>query len=398
MEEFKILIQDIKPSLLKPNSGQIDGVPKNPRFIKDDKFKKLVKSIIDNPEMLKIREVVAVDTGNELVVVGGNMRVRAAIEAGISDIPVKILPKEMTVEQIKAFIIKDNVPYGDNDWDLLANEWDAEELEDWGMELPDSFDNGEVEEDEAPEVDESEPPKSELGKIYQLGRHRVMCGDSTDIDSVELLMAGNKADMIFTDPPYGVDYDGINNDDRAGLENLLTNAFSNYVKISKLGASIYCFHSDRCADIFHLVFREYFHFSSMIIWEKNSLTLSRTDYQSLHEPCFYGWVKDGTHQWFGDRKQTSIWHSDKESVSGHTTPKPIAIVSKAINNSSKSDDIVSDLFLGSGSTLIACEQTNRICYGMELDPKYVDVIRKRYHKFVTGSEDGWEENTPAIGV
>ena len=155
MQEFKILIQDIKASTLKPNTGQIPGVPKNPRFIKDDKFQKLVKSILDNPEMMRIREVVVYDTGKELVVVGGNMRARAALEAGMTDIPVKILPKEMTPEQIKAFIIKDNVPFGDNDWDILANEWDAEELNEWGLELPSDWnEEKEIEEDEAPEVDE----------------------------------------------------------------------------------------------------------------------------------------------------------------------------------------------------------------------------------------------------
>jgi len=187
--------------------------------------------------------------------------------------------------------------------------------------------------------------------------------------------------MVFTDPPYGVDYKGINNDSRDGLEDLLRAAFGNYLASSKSGASIYCFHSDRCADVFHRVFREFFHFSSMIIWAKNSLTLSQTDYQSQHEPCIYGWMDNGKHSWYSDRKQTSVWKFDKERVIGHTTPKPVGLVEKAINNSSKGGDAILDLFGGSGSTLIASEKIGRHARVMELDPKYCDVIIKRWQEF-----------------
>jgi len=204
-------------------------------------------------------------------------------------------------------------------------------------------------------------------------------------EDVERLMDGKKADMVFTDPPYGVDYKGINNDGRDGLEELLRGAFGCIHSTSKSGASCYVFHSDRCADIFHRVYREFFHFSSMIIWVKNSLTLSRTDYQSKHEPCMYGWIKGGTHAFYGDRRQTSVWEYDKQRLEGHTTPKPIGIISKALYNSSKSDDIIQDLFGGSGSTLIACEQLNRICYMMEIDPKYCDVTVQRWEN-LTGQK------------
>ena len=212
-------------------------------------------------------------------------------------------------------------------------------------------------------------------------KHRLMCGDSTSIDAVERLMDGRRADMVFTDPPYGVDYKGINNDDRGGLEDLLRSSFGNYLASSKSGAAIYVFHSDRCADIFHTVFREFFHFSSMIVWAKNSLTLSRTDYQSQHEPCLYGWMDNGAHTFYGDRKQTSVWKFDKERVDGHTTPKPVALIERALSNSSKGGDMVTDLFGGSGSTLIACEKTARDCRMMELDPKYCDVITQRWQNF-----------------
>ena len=239
-----------------------------------------------------------------------------------------------------------------------------------------------TDEDEVPEV---ENPITKRGDIWLLGNHRVMCGDSTMIDDVAKLMNGEKADMVFTDPPYGVDYKGINNDSRNGLSELLEKSFSNYFTVSKSGASIYCFHSDKCADIFHHEFRKFFHFSSMIIWNKNSLTLSRTDYQSRHEPCLYGWMSNGTHKFFGDRKQVSVWDIHKESVLGHTTPKPVALIEKALFNSSKGEDLILDLFLGSGSTLIACEKTKRKCYGMELDEKYCDVIIKRWQDY-TGSK------------
>jgi DNA modification methylase len=238
---------------------------------------------------------------------------------------------------------------------------------------------GLTDEDAVPDVPDE--PITKLGDIYKLGNHRLMCGDSTSIDSVDKLMDGQKADMVFTDPPYGVDYKGINNDSRDGLEDLLRAAFGNYLASAKSGASIYCFHSDRCADVFHKVFREFFHFSSMIIWAKNSLTLSQTDYQSQHEPCLYGWMDNGKHTWYSDRKQTSVWRFDKEKVVGHTTPKPVGLVERAITNSSKGGDAILDLFGGSGSTMIACEKQNRHARLMELDPKYCDVIVKRWEDF-----------------
>lgn len=262
------------------------------------------------------------------------------------------------------------------DFDLSLIGFDAEELA--NLLEPEQVD-GLTDEDEVPELPET--PVTVEGDVWILGNHRLMCGDSTSIDAVDKLMNGQKADMVFTDPPYGVDYKGINNDSRDGLEDLLRAAFGNYLASSKSGASIYCFHSDRCADVFHRVFREFFHFSSMIIWAKNSLTLSQTDYQSQHEPCIYGWMDNGKHSWYSDRKQTSVWKFDKERVIGHTTPKPVGLVEKAINNSSKGGDAILDLFGGSGSTLIASEKIGRHARVMELDPKYCDVIIKRWQEF-----------------
>lgn len=329
-------------------------------------------------------------------IIAGHGRLMAARKLALVEVPVIVLD-HLSKSQQRALVIADNQLALNAGWnmDMLKAEIEDLQLEDFDLNIlgfDDKFLDGLLEpeptagltdEDAVPEVPET--PKTVLGDVWVLGNHRLMCGDSTSIDAVEKLMNGTKADMVFTDPPYGVDYKGINNDDRSGLDGLLRGAFSSYLATSKSGASIYVFHSDKCADIFHSVFREFFHFSSMVIWAKNSLTLSRTDYQSQHEPCLYGWMKGGTHTFYGDRKQVSVWRFDKERVEGHTTPKPVALIERALSNSSKGGDIVSDLFGGSGSTMIACEKTNRHSRMMELDPKYCDVIVKRWQEF-TGKE------------
>jgi DNA modification methylase len=330
-------------------------------------------------------------------IIAGHGRLMAARKLNMDKVPVIEL-KSMTEAQKKAYVIADNRLALNAGWDNAMLTIELNELleDNFALEIL-GFDKDELDallnpivetegltdEDAVPDVPDE--PKTKLGDIYILGNHRLMCGDSTNIDAVEKLMDGHKADMVFTDPPYGVDYKGINNDSRDGLEELLRGVFANYIAISKSGASIYCFHSDRCADVFHKVFREFFHFSSMIIWAKNSLTLSQTDYQSQHEPCLYGWMDNGSHSWYSDRKQTSVWQFDKERVVGHTTPKPVALVEKAINNSSKSGDLIIDLFGGSGSTLIAAEKIGRCARLMELDLKYCDVIVKRWEDF-TGKQ------------
>jgi DNA modification methylase len=337
---------------------------------------------------------ILIDDDNTII--AGHGRLLAARKLGLEEVPAIILD-HLSKAQQRALVIADNQLALNAGWDMdmLKAEIEDLNLENFDINLL-GFDEkfldgllepeptaGLTDEDAVPEVPEI--PKTVPGDVWVLGNHRLMCGDSTSVDAVEKLMDGAKADMVFTDPPYGVDYEGINNDDRAGLDGLLRGAFSSYLATSKSGAAIYVFHSDKCADIFHSVFREFFHFSSMVIWAKNSLTLSRTDYQSQHEPCLYGWMKGGTHTFYGDRKQVSVWRFDKERVEGHTTPKPVALIETALSNSSKGGDIVTDLFGGSGSTLIACEKTGRDCRMMELDPKYCDVIIKRWQDF-TGKE------------
>ena len=321
--------------------------------------------------------------GEKNIIVEGHGRYLALKELGYDEVEC-IRLDHLTDKERKEYTLVHNKTTMDTGFDLDLLVPELEELDflsdfdfDFGIDT-DAEEETEIVEDEAPEVDEENEPITKLGDIWQLGRHRLMCGDSTDKETVELLMSGNKADMVFTDPPYGVDYEGINNDSRSGLEDLLTSAFENYKENCIDGASVYCFHSDKCADIFHNVFRSFCHFSSMIIWEKQSLVLSQGDYQSIHEPCLYGWFDNGTHRFFGDRKQTSVWQFDRKSIEGHATPKPIGFICKALENSCKKNEKVLDLFGGSGSTLIACEQLDRTCYMMELDPKYCDVIIKRW--------------------
>jgi DNA modification methylase len=368
-----MMIVDI--NLIKPN-------PKNPRTIKDDKFIKLKKSIAEFPDMLNKRPLICfTDKDGKYVILGGNMRLKASKDIGLKELPI-ILADEWTEEQKAEFLIKDNVGFGEWDWDELHSDWDTEKLEDWGLDVPE-FDSPielEAEEDEFDVPEGGIETDIILGDLFEIGEHRLLCGDSTDSDQVAKLMNGQKADMVFTDPPYGVDYEGINNDDRGGLEDLLRGAFGNMMVSTNNGGSFYCFHSDKCSDIFSKVYREFCHFSSMIIWVKESIVLSQTDYQSKHEPCMYGWFDNGTHKWYSDRKQESVWIAKSKREEGHTTPKPIDIITKALNNSSKVNHLVLDFFLGSGSTMVASHQLKRKCYGMELDPKYCQVIVDRMKK------------------
>ena len=348
----------------------------NPRQISSKQYKDLKESI----KKFGLVDPIIVNKDN--TVIGGHQRLKICKDLKYVDVDCVVL--DLSKEEERELNIRLNKNTGDFDMDILANEFDIEELTDWGFKHIDldinidKITKGNTEDDHIPEVKES---RVKLGDVWQLGKHRLMCGDSTKESDVNKLMNGEKADMVFTDPPYGVDYKGINNDNKEGLENLLYMAFKNKENNCKEGAAFYCFHSDRCADIFHSIYRQFCHFSSMLIWVKESIVLSQTDYQGKHENCIYGWFKNGTHKWYGDRKQQSVYITKRERINGHTTPKPIEFITMTLNNSSKTKDIILDLFLGSGSTLIACEKTNRVCYGMELDTKYCDVIIERWEQF-----------------
>lgn len=357
--------------------------PTNPRIIKDDKFKKLVQSLANFPEMAEVRELVL---NQDHVILGGNMRYKAMQEAGWKDAPVQIV--DWTPEQQREFIIKDNVAGGEWDWDALANDWDSELLDDWGLDLPATFGDDEVEEDEAPEVS-SEPAVSQLGEVYQLGKHRLMCGDSTK--DIHTLIGTTVPQMVFTDPPYGVDYQSrvdeerhkgwgkIENDELKGevLQDFLSNVLDQY----------------SCTRYVCCNWQSYIDFevalskpNNLIVWDKGSIGLG-AGYRNQHEfIMFYGKLNHNS--------ESNVWSINRDTEYAHPTQKPVEIAARAIRNSSKREDVVLDYFGGSGSTLVACEQLDRTCYMMELDPKYCDVIRKRYAKFI-GQED-WEAATPVI--
>ena len=399
--------------------------PDNPRLIKDDKHKKLVQSLKDFPVFLNKRGLL-LDENN--MILGGNMRYRAAKDAGLKEIPVEYFTREDAEEnnkltgQNKTYeeycqeaIIKDNVSGGEWDWDILVNQWDVDLLDKWGVDIPEQISNKEVEEDEPPEVS-SEPAISKLGEIYQLGRHRLMCGDSTN--GIVEVMDNKLCNLLLTDPPYGVSYADKNaflnsiargNRNQTKIENdhqtpdemkeFWTEAFGAIFPHLSDDASYYIC-SPQGGELLLLLLSLYdigYPSRHMIIWNKNNHVLGRSDYNYKHEPLLYGWKEK--HIFYGKgNHHNSVWDIAKPlSSKEHPTMKPIELMAECILNSSKEDDIILDPFLGSGSTLIACEQTDRICYGMELDPKYCDVIRKRYWKFVNNNDDtGWEENTPVI--
>jgi DNA modification methylase len=363
--------------------------PSNPRIIKDDKFKKLVKSIKEFPEMLELRPIVV---DSNMVVLGGNMRLKACISAGLVEVPI-IIADQLTDEQKAEFIIKDNVGFGEWDWDLLANEWDIDALQDWGLELP--FDNTPVLE---AEEDDYEVPNEihtdiVLGDLIEIGQHRLLCGDSTDSDSVARLMNGEKADMVFTDPPYNVDY-GNSNNPRHKSRTILNDTMSDsdwddfvrgYMNNLLLftNGNIYISMSDKELGHMQLMFENCGgRWASFIIWVKDRLVLSGKDYHSRHETILYGWNDKVTNRLrVEDRKQDDVWEIKRPTTSElHPTMKPIELIERMLINSSKKGMLIFDLFLGSGSTMVASHQLNRKCYGMELDPKYCQVIVDRMQK------------------
>jgi len=362
--------------------GTIKNNPNNPRVIKDDKFKKLVQSIKDLPEMAEVRPVVV---NTDMVVLGGNMRLKAMREAGWKDVPIQVV--DWDEDKQRQFIIKDNVSGGEWDWEMLANEWDTEELQEWGLDLPD-FDN--AKELEAEEDDYEMPGQVQtdivLGDLFEIGPHRLLCGDSTDSDAVAKLMDGQKADMVFTDPPYGVDYEGVNNDHLKAehLRKFIYDALLNVDLFLRGGANYYVWHPDIHAYEFIGAIRDVGWKQarpSTIQWVKDSLVLSQGDYHSRNEPCLYGWKEGKNRQRVEDRTQDTIWEFNKpKKADGHPTMKPIQLCERAIKNSSKAEWLIIDTFLGSGSTMVAAHQLNRKCYGMELDPKYCQVIVDRMLK------------------
>ena len=332
------------------------------------------------------------------VIVAGHTRYKASKELGLKEVPC-IIADDLTDEQIKAFRLADNKVSEKAEWDfeLLDKELDDIDIDmtEFGFDLDlDDEEEQEIIEDEVPDVPEE--PKSKLGDIYQLGNHRLMCGDSTSEKDVAKLMDGVKADMVFTDPPYNVDYSNANRPkpsktDLGKIKNdvmgeddfiyFLEEVYKRLDENTKNNSSFYIWYADKSTIQFYSALLETnIEFKQLLIWKKPML-LGRSKYQWAHEPCIFA-IK-GSPYFTEDRTKTTVWDFGgyDKSKNVHPTQKPLFLPAEAINNSSKKEDTVLDLFGGSGSTLIACEQLNRKCYMMELDPHYVDVIIQRWENF-----------------
>lgn len=377
-------VKQLKIELIKEN-------PNNPRVIKDEKFKQLVKSIKEFPRMLELRPLV-IDENN--MVLGGNMRLKACKELGMKMVPV-MMASDLSEEQKKEFIIKDNVGFGEMDWDLIANEWDIASITDWGLDLPVSFNSIDKAEEDNYKIVLPANPKTKIGDIYQIGKHRLMCGDSTIIKDFEKLMEGNQSEMVFTDPPWNVNYGDVKEDNPMGykprtimndsmptedFKKFMSDVFKNISIVSKKGSPVYIVMSAQEWGNLMLTLNENgYHWSSTVIWNKSHHVMSRKDYHTKYEPIWYGWI-DGAPRIcpVQDRKQSDVWDIPRPTKSElHPTTKPIELISIAIKNSSYKEAIVLDCFGGSGSTMVTCDQLERVCYSMELDPKYCDVIVDR---------------------
>lgn len=350
---------------------------------------------------------VVVDKENGII--AGHGRVDAARAEGITEVPC-VLADHLTEAQKKAYIIADNRLAEDAGWDeeMLRAELEALEGSDFDllltgfdeMELADLFadeDAGNVEDDDF-DLSEALEKASFVnrGDVWTVGKHRLVCGDATDAEDVNLLMGDAKANLVLTDPPYNVSFESsdgltIKNDTMQNdkFYEFLLAAFKNMVDHMVSGGSAYCFHADTEGLNFRKAFIDAgFHLAGVCIWVKNSLVLGRSDYQWQHEPVLYGFLQNGKHPWYSDRKQTTIWNYDKPKKNkNHPTSKPLDLLGYPISNSTQANGVVVDTFGGSGSTLMACEKMNRICYTMELDEKYASVILRRYVED-TGDSEG----------
>lgn len=343
----------MKLSEIKPN-------PNNPRLIKDDKFKKLCQSIKDFPEMLELRPIVV---NKDMIILGGNMRYKAAKEIGLKEIPVKVADN-LTPEQEREFLIKDNTSGGEWDWEVLANEWNSEELEAWGLDVP-SFEVDEVLEAEEDDFDATPPTiaKTVLGDLYEIGEHRLLCGDSTCSDTVAKLMNGNKADMVFTDPPYEIDFD-----------------YANTLLYSE-NCHVFIFNNDRALirqlQNSPLEFKKFFvfHHSGTAIPQEGGNEIFLDHVLVSHE--INGKPKVRYNKGKGTR---SVIKGEYRRSEEHKHQKPFTFLSPIIEGYTDIGFIILDFFAGGGSLFAVSHQLKRKCYGMELDPKYCDVIVKRMIK------------------
>ena len=381
MDEEKLRIEYLPLSALTPYD-------RNARAHNKEDVGEIVKSI----RKYGMNDPIGV-WSDKNIIVEGHGRLMACKKLGMKEVPVIHLD-HMTDEERREYALLHNKTAELSAWDfdtlaLELSELDLSEFDiDWNLPSLDAS------EEEAVEDDYDEPlpeePTSKLGDIYQLGRHRLMCGDSTNADMVKALMGGEMADMLLTDPPYGVDYEGgtgmkIENDKLKGEEFLhfLADAFDAANQVMKPGAVFYIWHADSNGSIFRNACDMVgWTVRQCLIWVKNALVMGRQDYQWRHEPCLYGWKEGASHLWASDRKQTTILEFDKPKKNDiHPTMKPVPLFDYQIKNNTKGGDIVLDLFAGSGTTIIAAEQDGRRGFCMEYDPRYVDAIIGRYEAF-----------------
>lgn len=377
---------------------------KNPRKITKDQMEKLKQSL----KSFNYVETIVINLDNTIL--AGHMRIRALKALGRikEEIEVRVPNRQLTQKEAEEYLIRSNKNSGEWDWERLANEWEIPDLFNWGF-TEDELQIKDPEKleatDDGYEEEIPEEPKTKLGDIYDLGRHRLICGSATVYGDIEKVLDSEQIDLVITDPPYNVAYKGgtkdkltIKNDDLSNeeFENLLRDFYVNAFVSMKEGAGIYVFHADSEGEKFRRYFRESnLKLTQCLIWLKNSLVLGRQDYQWQHEPVLfggkeytdhdpvlYGWKEGEKHRWYNNRKQTTLLKFDRPQRNAeHPTMKPIPLIGYLINNSSKPEDLIFDFFMGSGSTLIAAEQLNRRCFGCELDPKYCDVIVDRYKKY-----------------
>ena len=391
MQWKTLALADLRPAAYNPRKKLKAG---------DKEYEKIKSSI---QEFGYVEPIIV---NYDMTVIGGHQRLTVLKDLGYTEAQCVVLHIE-DENKVKALNIALNKISGEWNEQLLADLLVDLQNADFNTDLtgfePAEIDqlfskvhNKEIKEDDFDvEAELKKPPVARASDVWTLGRHRVLCGDSTLPESYALLMDGQRANMVLTDPPYNVNVEEtagkIKNDNMPDdkFYDFLFCAFVNMEHSMAGDASIYVFHADSKGLIFRQAFQDAgFYLSGCCIWKKNALVLGRSPYQWQHEPCLFGWKKGGKHQWYSDRKQTTIWEYDRPKASkDHPTMKPVALMAYPIQNSSMSNCIILDPFLGSGSTLVACEETGRICYGIELDEKFVDVIVRRYIE-VSGDSAG----------
>lgn len=421
------------------NIGQIPRVKANPREMTDEEFRKLKRSLQRNPEFTAISELRLFPFGGKYVTIGGNMRLKAMQSLGWKEVIGKPIPADTDPETLNRYILIDNANFGKWDFDKLANEWKQEMLADCNIDIPmiDEPKAEEEAEDDNADIDEliQEESDTRLGDLFQLGEHRLICGDSTESRYISALCDGVSVDCLLTDPPCGVNLQEralkrnngenkgkIANDDKRGtaLEDILQKAFNAISKEMKPGAAYYIWYANTSMKEFYKSAESTFgEVRQQLVWKKNNIVLGRQDYQWIHEPCLYGWKKGGSRYLTSNRSLKTILSTTAEDIEkmnkdemrellrqiydddicpkdvlkfnrpnkskDHPTMKPVPLFGFLIKNSTRRGEVVADIFGGSGATLIAAEQLRRKCVMCELSPQYVDVIIRRWEN-LTGGE------------